>query len=199
MSTQNGAHGPDDRLQAAGHQGGAEPADFSSPDVAGGRRTPELSAELTNPYQPPATLSNSPAALTEFERRNTMLLPEPDFWVVAFLSLGLLSLAILLIRGPGFLFLISTCGGIIRVCLIYYYRAIAGLNPLPANRLLLTSSAVTFALILCCVLAFGSVCSAGLILKFDHEHALVWLICCVVSAIALFIYMFKLSIGWALR
>jgi hypothetical protein len=154
----------------------------------------------TNPYEPPRSHSDRVVIPHESHVGTTSVLPEPQFWGVAFASIALLTVATPFTSLPGLSLVLATCGGVFRVCLVYYYRAKAGLPALPANRLLLTSTLITYGLLLCSWIALACVCMGGMFLfELDNLSGLAWLSICVILSIVLFIFMFKLSIRLALK
>lgn len=160
----------------------------------------ETQIDDENPYQPPTSPLTGRPPIDPTLAKQLFILPGSDFWMVASLSIGLTVLATALTGGLALPFVLSACGGAIRVCLIYQRRARVGLSALPAGRLLLTSSLLTLCLLVCCSISFCCVCVTGVLVLVDNSAAgLAWGVGCVVAAIAAFIYMFHKSVLWAVR
>lgn len=155
-----------------------------------------------NPYHPPPDYpprGTAPGQLSEEHRRRlqqTSPVPDPDFWPVAFTSVGLLLLASTLLSLWLLPLLFALLMGILRVCLVYSTRARSGLPPLEALTLLVTSTLVSAG-----ILVVAASLSAIVIYILRSAAGLpeaVWLTAGSLMAIfALATVAYFLSIGWA--
>ncbi|MCC6511609.1 MAG: hypothetical protein IT423_21095 [Pirellulaceae bacterium] len=154
---------------------------------------------MTNPYQPP---SEQPIAeLTEMQRarlRDTLPVPDASFWGIAAASILCLMLAAVVIHNLLLLLMFPLLAGILRVCLVYSARARAGLPPLPANFLLVTSTFVCLVLQLSAIgVAVGCFRAIFRLSNMSSPNALVWLLVCVFGTIGMFLLMLRQSVHWA--
>lgn len=160
-----------------------------------------------NPYAPPVSESYAerPAhALTgNTLAGDVQAVPDPDFWAVSFLIIGLLLVGMFLFYNYmltiGLVTLVSFVLAILRVCFVYSRRARAGLPPLPYGSLLFTSTLISFGILVSSGVTFFTTCSMTIPFVFGSSKGLelsMFTMVCIVSLAAggyLFVKSFELS------
>ena len=156
-----------------------------------------------NPYQPPAdeVPENAESQLHADERqaqlRQTRDVPGFDFWLVSGIGTLLLLLASAIPNSPVSVLTLAWLSGSLRVILVVAVRAKAGLPPLNAIELLLTSTAICLILqVLAAGIVSGVLGGAWLLFHFRPS----WRILLPVAFLLLvlvYTILFMWSIPWA--
>ena len=115
-------------------------------------------ASGTNPYQPPAD-----ANCNHFAHRRSVI-PGGTFWAIAITTFVFAMFITYLTQGITSPVVIALPFGIVRVCLIHWRRSCLGLDELDTLPLLFTSTLVASGLGLACAIAFGGICTGGLVI-----------------------------------
>lgn len=149
-----------------------------------------------NPYRAPAYHPDADRA--QDEPRGSAD-PGTAFWLTAAVLITLAFATPALVGGLALPLPLALMGGTFRASVVYAQQKKSDYGQVPAIVLLFTSTIVTLLLMVCCTIAFATVCTGGVLASGIEQSGFgifIWTILSGVAALVAFALLFWQSLKW---